>query len=184
MITAVAVGQDIFGRLRRFVEWQQDWNISPVMGVFAAAATASRILGPLPRRDLQRAGDRHHAVERDDGGRARHERSSWDLRRVLGPGRGRGDACWRKKGISGLDAPFEGKYGFLNTYFDGNYDRDKILDGLGTEFTGSATLYKRWASVSTSHSHIHATLGTGEGARPRRRGHRRRSGSTPATGTT
>src|SRR5690348_5081414 len=27
MITAIAVGQDIFGRLRRFVEWQQDWNI-------------------------------------------------------------------------------------------------------------------------------------------------------------
>ena len=36
-----------------------------------------------------------------------------------------------EKGISGLDAPFEGKYGFLNTYFDGKYDRDKILDGTG-----------------------------------------------------
>ena len=45
MITAVAIGQDIYGRLRRFVEWQQDWNISPVMGVFAACATASRIVG-------------------------------------------------------------------------------------------------------------------------------------------
>ena len=77
-----------------------------------------------------------------------------------------------EKGITGLDAPFEGKYGFLNTYFDGKYDRDKILDGLGTDFTGSATLYKRWPSVSTSHSHIHATLGLVEQHDLQRRGHR------------
>ena len=54
LITAVAVGQDIFGRLRRHVEWQQDWNISPVMGVFAAAATAGRILG-LSARQISHA---------------------------------------------------------------------------------------------------------------------------------
>jgi 2-methylcitrate dehydratase PrpD len=67
-------------------------------------------------------------------------------------------ALLAEKGIEGLDGCFEGKVGVLNTYFDGKYDRDKILDGLGRDFTGSATLYKRWPSVSTSHSHIHATL--------------------------
>ena len=54
LITAVAIGQDIFGRLRRHVEWEQDWNLSPVMGVFAAAATASRIAG-LPRDQINGA---------------------------------------------------------------------------------------------------------------------------------
>ena len=58
LITAVAIGQDIFGRLRRHVEWDQDWNLSPVMGVFAAAATASRIARPAARPDLWRDGNR------------------------------------------------------------------------------------------------------------------------------
>ena len=30
------------------------------------------------------------------------------------------------KGITGLDTLFEGTYGYLNTYFDGKFDRDSI----------------------------------------------------------
>ena len=53
-ISRWTVGQDFFGRLRRYVEWKQDWNLSPVMGVFAAAATASRIAG-LSRDQISNA---------------------------------------------------------------------------------------------------------------------------------
>ena len=158
MITAVAVGQDIFGRLRRFVEWQQDWNISPVMGVFAAAATASRILGLSREATFDALG----IATMQSSGTMEVVRGTSDLRGIYAAFSAQGAVVatlLAEKGISGLDGAFEGKYGFLNTYFDGKYDRDKILQGLGTEFTGSATLYKRWASVSTSHSHIHATLG-------------------------
>ena len=89
-----------------------------------------------------------------------------------------------EKGVTGLEALFEGKYGIFNTYFAGKYEQAKILEGLGQDYQGSATLYKRWASVSTSHSHIHATIGLVDAARHRRGGHRRRSGLHGATGTT
>ena len=46
MITAVAVGQDIFNRMRQHVEWKKDWNFSTVMGVISAtAATVRDVLG-------------------------------------------------------------------------------------------------------------------------------------------
>jgi 2-methylcitrate dehydratase PrpD len=53
---------------------------------------------------------------------------------------------------------FEGRKGFFATYFPGGHDRDAILEGLGVDYKGSATLYKPWAAVGTAHSHIHATL--------------------------
>ncbi len=157
LVTAVAIGQDIFGRLRQFVEWQQDWNISPVTGVFAAAATASRILG-LSREAIF---DALGIATMQSSGTMEVVRGTSDLRGIYAAFSAQGAVVatlLAQQGIRGLDAPFEGKFGVLNTYFGGKYDREKILDGLGTEFTGSATLYKRWASVSTSHSHIHATL--------------------------
>ena len=44
LITAVAVGQDVFARMRRNVGWRKDWNLSTVMGVFAATAATSHVL--------------------------------------------------------------------------------------------------------------------------------------------
>ena len=44
LIAAVAVGQDMFARLRRNVAWRKDWNLSSVLGVFAATAAAGRVL--------------------------------------------------------------------------------------------------------------------------------------------
>ena len=44
MIAAVAAGQDIFARLRCNVGWKKDWNLSPVIGVFAAVAAAGHLL--------------------------------------------------------------------------------------------------------------------------------------------
>jgi len=43
-------------------------------------------------------------------------------------------------------------------YFGNRYDRAKIVDGLGQQYTGGLTLYKRWPAVGTAHSHIHATM--------------------------
>ena len=157
LITAVAIGQDIFGRLRRHVEWEQDWNLSPVMGVFAAAATASRIAG-LPRDQINGA---MGIASMSAAGTMEVVRGNSDVRGIYAAFSAQGAviaASLAAKGITGLDTLFEGTYGYLNTYFDGKFDRDSILKGLGSEFLGSATLYKRWPSVSTSHSHIYATL--------------------------
>jgi 2-methylcitrate dehydratase PrpD len=54
---------------------------------------------------------------------------------------------------------FEGQFGIFDMYFGNQYEREKILRDLGTDYTGGQTLYKRWPAVGTSHSHIHATIG-------------------------
>lgn len=157
LITAVAVGQDIFGRLRQYVEWQQDWNISPVMGVFAGAAAAAKVMGLSATQISNAMG----IASMSAAGTMEVVRGNSDVRGIYAAYSARGAvnaALLAAKGLTGISTLFEGKYGFLNTYFGGNYDRAAILGGLGEEYQGAATLYKRWPSVSTSHSHIHATI--------------------------
>jgi 2-methylcitrate dehydratase PrpD len=50
LIAAVAAGQDVFTRLRLNVDWRQDWNLSSVLGVFAATAAAGRLPSFPPSR--------------------------------------------------------------------------------------------------------------------------------------
>jgi 2-methylcitrate dehydratase PrpD len=67
-------------------------------------------------------------------------------------------ALLAQKGVPGVPAIFEGEHGVLDLYFQRKYDRGAILDGLGTNYTGDQTLFKRWPTVGTAHSHIHATI--------------------------
>ena len=157
MVTAMAVGQDIFARLRRFVEWGKDWNISPVMGVFAGAAAASRLLGLSREQTAHAMG----IASMRSCGTMEVVQGISDVRGIYAGFSAEGAVTatlLAEKGVTGLEALFEGKFGIFNTYFAGKYEKAKLLEGLGQDYQGSATLYKRWASVSTSHSHIHATI--------------------------
>lgn len=158
MVAAVAAGQDLFARIRRYVEWKKDWNLSTVAGVFAGTAAASRVMrfdesrtaAALGIATMQSAG----LMEMVSG------RGS-DLRGLYAGFSSKGvvlAALMAEKGISGIDRAFEGPYGVLNTYFGGRYDRAAILDGLGHDFQGAGTLYKRWPAVGNSHSHIKAMI--------------------------
>ena len=44
LIAAVAAGQDIFARGCVAMSWKKDWNLSTVLAVFAATASASRVM--------------------------------------------------------------------------------------------------------------------------------------------
>ena len=158
LITAVAVGQDIFARLRRNVGWRKDWNLSPVLGVYAATAGTARLLGLNP------------AVTADALGVASMQ-SSGVMEVVAGTGSNlrafyagfsaKGAVLatlLAERGLTGVDRLFEGENGVFAAYFGGNYNRDAILRELGHDYQGSTTLYKLWPSVGTSHSHISATI--------------------------
>lgn len=159
MIAAIAVGQDMFNRLRRFVDWKKDWFFTTTMGVFSATAAAGRILGlPAPQiahalgiASLQSAGTTEMV-----------NATGSDLRAIYAgfPAKGAVMATLlAQRGLTGVPTLFEGKYGILSLLFGGRYDRGAILNGLGLEFIGDQTLYKRWPAVGTAHSHIHATMG-------------------------
>jgi 2-methylcitrate dehydratase PrpD len=157
MIAAIAAGQDIFARLRRNVGWLKDWNLSPVMGVFAGTATAGRLLGLSRERMVHAFGV---ASMQSCGIMEVVAGTGSNLRGMYAGFSAKGAvlaALLAEKGVTGVDKLFEGKYGFFATYFGGRYDREAILEGLGRDYQGSTTLYKLWPAVGTSHSHIYAT---------------------------
>lgn len=159
MITAVAIGQDLFNRLRRHVDWKKDWFFTTTMGVFSATAAVGRVMKLEPRQIAHALGI---ASLQSSGTTEMINATGSDLRAIYAGFPAKGAilaALLAEQGLSGIPTLFEGKYGLLTLYFGGHYDRAGILDGLGEDFTGGLTLYKRWPAVGTAHSHIHATIG-------------------------
>ena len=159
MITSVAVGQDLFNRFRRTVHWQKDWMFTTVMGVFCATAASGIVLGLSAGQIANGLGI---ASMQCSGSAEVVNSTGSDLRALYAGFPAKGavlSALLAERGVGGLPRLFEGPFGIMNLYFAGGYDRDKIIDGLGVNYTGGLTLYKRWPAVGTSHSHIHATIG-------------------------
>ena len=158
LICAVAAGQDIFGRLRRYVGWEKDWNLSTVLAVYAATASAGRAMG------LDSVGIAHAmgiASMQSSGVMEMIAGRGSDLRGMYAGFSAHGAvlaALMADKGVTGIDRLFEGRYGVFNTYFRGRNERAAMTAGLGHDFLGSQTLYKRWPCVGTAHSHMKAAI--------------------------
>ncbi len=158
LIAAVAAGQDIFARLRCNVGWNKDWNLSTVLAVFAAAASASRVMALPASKTAAAMGI---ATMQSSGIMEMVAGRGSDLRGMYAGFSAKGAvlaAMMAEKGVTGIDKAFEGQYGFMSTYFGGRYDREKIVENLGHDFLGSGTLYKRWPCVGTAHSHMKAAI--------------------------
>ena len=159
MIAAIAVGQDLFHRLIPNVGWRKDWNFSTVVGVYCATAACTHLLS-LSREQVANAFG--IASMQSCGTMAVINATGSDLRALYAgfPARGAVTAALlAEKGVSGVPTIFEGEFGIFAMYFGNQYDRSKIVDGLGTSYSGGRTLYKQWPAVGTSHSHVHATIG-------------------------
>jgi 2-methylcitrate dehydratase PrpD len=159
LIAAVAAGQDLFARLRCNVGWKKDWNLSSVLGVFAATAASGRVLGFSRDRMVAALGI---ASMQSSGIMEMVAGTGSDLRGLYAGFSAKGAVVatlLAEKGIGGIDRLFQGEYGVFNSYFGGRYDLPGMLKDLGRDYRGTSTLYKAWPSVGTSHSHIHATIG-------------------------
>lgn len=158
LIAAVAIGQDLFARLRCHVGWNQNWNLSSMVGVFSATAAASYLLELSAEQTAHALGI---ASQQSCGTMEVIFATGSDLRGMYAGFTAKGAviaALLAQKGITGINTLFEGKAGIFNVYFGGKYDRDKMLDGLGERYLGGTTLYKAWPAVGNSHTYIHATI--------------------------
>lgn len=158
MIAAVAAGHDMFLRIRRNVANRQDWHLTTVIGVFSAAASAARVLKLNVEQTVNAFGI---AGMQSCGTMELAYGVGSDLRGMYAGFSTKGavlGALMAQKGISGVKSMFEGKAGLFNVYFAGQYDRDKMLDGIGQAYDGGSILYKPWPSCGASHGFIHATL--------------------------
>lgn len=159
MIVATAIGQDLFLRLRRNVGWRQDWHLTTVCGAFSGTAAAARVLGLNKDQVVSAFGI---AGVQASGTMEMAYGTGSDLRGMYAgfvSKQATLSAMMAERGVTGPKSSFEGKAGFFNAYFDGKYDREAMLKGLGRDFTGSSLLYKAWPSCGVSHSFIHATAG-------------------------
>ncbi|MFM0498419.1 MmgE/PrpD family protein [Paraburkholderia caledonica] len=158
LITSVALGQDLFVRLRCNVGWRQDWNLSSVVGAFSSAAAASFVQG-LPQEQIAHA--LGVASMQSSGTMQVIFGIGSDLRGMYAGFTAQGavmSVLLAQKGITGIAELFEGKAGIFNVYFGGKYEREKMLEGLGKEYLGASMLYKVWPAVGNVHTYIHATI--------------------------
>ncbi|REF73278.1 MmgE/PrpD family protein [Paracoccus versutus] len=158
LITAVAVGEDMFIRFITNVGWKMDWNLSTSVGAFSTTAAGGAVAGLNETQMLHAMGlaSTHAAgiMEQIFG-------IGSDMRGMYAGFGAQGcvnDVLLAEKGMYGPPALFDGPAGFFNVYFKGDYKRDGILDGLGQEFRGDKMLYKYWPAVGTAFTHVHAAI--------------------------
>ncbi len=158
LITAVAIGQELFIRLRCNVGWRMDWNLSGAVGVYSGVAACGSLLGLDTEQIVHAMG----IVSLHAGG---------TMQQIFGIGSDlRGlyagfiaQSCVNavllaQKGMLGMENLFEGEAGVFKVYFNGEYNREKMLENLGSEYLCSGMTYKYWPAVGNAHTYIHAAI--------------------------
>jgi 2-methylcitrate dehydratase PrpD len=62
------------------------------------------------------------------------------------------------RGVRGDAGVFDGPYGFYKVFFRGEYDRDQLVDGLGTRFETARVALKPWPAIRHLHRSLTAVL--------------------------
>ena len=157
-ITAIALGNDLSARLGRAVSWKLEWQTSALLGIFAAAATSTKLLGLNAEQISDALGI---AFCQAGGSREMNTSPDSNLNGMYPAFSAKGgvlSALMAQKGIHGIKDSFEGKGGLFNLYFQGDVDRDLLLVDLGKEFEGANTGFKPWPAGAGIHVYIDATL--------------------------
>jgi 2-methylcitrate dehydratase PrpD len=158
VLAGVVCGQDLFARLRCHVGWLKDWNLSSVAGVYAGAVASARTLkldadgvnAALSIASQQSAGVME--IVAGVGGELRGKYAGFSAQAAVVA------TLLAQRGVGGVDHLFSGPSGVFATYWRGDVDVEGFVSGLGHEWRGASTLYKRWPVVGTAHGHIQATI--------------------------
>lgn len=157
LITAIAVGVDVTCRMGLALKRYRGWHPTATCGIFGATLSTGLILG-LKNTLLHNATGIAYTLACgnyqciQDGA----------LTKRLQPGIAAHGSIMAvmlaKRGITGPKNVLEGKWGFYPLYEAGEYDRAKLLDGLGERFEGENLSMKPYPSCRCSHSAIDGTL--------------------------
>jgi len=159
-INAVALGQDLGIRLALSIPARREppWHRSAVIGAFAGAATAARLLN----LDAAQIVDAFGITLCQAAG-------SMELRWSIGHDLGSIYAAFpaktavlsallAQKGVKGIKNCLEGAAGLFNLYFQGEFDREGAVADLGKIFRGADTALKPWPSCAGSYTAIDSTI--------------------------
>ena len=160
LILSVALGNDITCRVSRAIVGAHGhpWYRAPVVGMFGATAASAKIFGASKEQYVEAFG---LALPQIGGTYASLHHSGSSVRSIrdgLAYRDGLLSAELAMRGIKGDPEVFEGKFGFYQAYYKGAYDRDRLLDGLGTDYETSRVSLKPWPSARHLHTTITAVL--------------------------
>lgn len=160
-VLAVALGLDVACRVALGACEDRGWHRTAAMGVFGAAAAASRLLGLTSEQVVHAFGI---ALSQAAGTRQCIDDGALTKRFQAGQAASAGvlSAVLAGEGFTGAREVFTGRYGFLPMYQPGRFDGAALVAGLGESWEGDRVSLKPWPCFRPAHAAIDAALGLRE----------------------
>jgi 2-methylcitrate dehydratase PrpD len=161
LITAVALGNDLVCRVALAIQGgliDYPWFRAPVVGLFGATAATAKLLGATAEQHREALGLTLPLISCTRASLHHGGSSVRSIRDGLIYRNGVLAAELAMRGVLGDKAVFEGEHGFYQVYFRGEYDRRKLLDGLGERWENEHISLKPWPSRRTLHRTLTAVL--------------------------
>lgn len=156
-VTALAIGCDLVCRmglsLRQTME-EGGWYPPPILGAFGAAAATARIAGLCP--DQTRDALSLTLCQATMPGEIKHSQDTIirAVREAFPAQAAVISALLARDGVTGFEAPLEGKDGFFRLYAGGHFDEGTLINGLGESFQGERLSFKPWPACRGTHAYI------------------------------
>ena len=161
LIAALAVGCDVAVRLAQGLRASlpdYGWYPPPILAAFGATAAAAKLL----RLNASQVRDAFSLVlcQTSCSGEIKHSPDSVvrAIRDAFGARASVSAALLAARGVTGFDAPFEGRAGFYAMFARGLYDPASVLLDLGQRFEIENISFKPWPSCRGTHSAIEAAI--------------------------
>lgn len=166
VLRAVAVGDEICIRLgmasydpeiRNSIFFENGLHATSICGTLASAATAAVLM------ELDQIGVLNSVAVAASmgGGLLEANRTGGSVKRVhcgWAAHAGISAAAMVAAGITGPPTALEGRFGFFRAYSEGRFDRDALLDDLGTRWEVLQTHFKPYPANHFTHACIDAAL--------------------------
>ncbi|HEY6642784.1 MmgE/PrpD family protein [Povalibacter sp.] len=161
LITAVAIGCDVGVRMAlslRVSLAEFGWYPPPILAAFGATAAAARLL----HLDTRQTVDALSLLQCQStcSGEIIHSPHSLvrAVRDAFAARAGVTSALLAHRGVTGFDAPLEGRAGFFACYARNQYDPQALTAELGRRFEIENISFKPWPSCRGTHAAIEAAL--------------------------
>lgn len=161
LVTAIAIGCDVTARIAEAAGdemGRRGWYPPPILGALGATVASAHLLALTADQTLDALSlaisqaTASGEVKFSPRSIVRGVRDGFAAHAAVR------SAELAQRGITGFDAPLEGRYGFFATYAGGISDAGALLDGLGTRFWGTRVSYKPWPSCRGTHSFVEGAL--------------------------
>jgi 2-methylcitrate dehydratase PrpD len=155
-LLAAIVGYEVMLRISSAMHpasWSRGFHNTPIAGVFGATAGVARLLGLTVEQTVHALG---HAGS-FAGGLFEFLGEGADTKRVY-PGKAARDgilcAEMAKRGITGPTKVLEGSHGFFRAFADSQVKWERLLDGIGTDYSIADMYFKPYPCCR----HLHAII--------------------------